>query len=352
MKNKNKPFLFYLGHPAHYHNVSKVIEQLSNKGYEIILVARKKDVLFDLLRDLPYKIIYLDARVGQNKLALIGTILKREIILFRLVLKYKPRMMVGTDIVITHIGKLFGIPSFVLNEDDAAEVPFLAKFGFKYSTAVFSPNCCNISPYDHKKIGYEGYHELAYLHPDYFKPDKSKVETLFAGEERFFLLRFASLTAHHDEGVKGINDELAKQIISILESKGKVWVTSERPLSPDFEQYRIAIPPTEIHHALFYADLYIGDSQTMAAEAAVLGTPSLRFNDFVGKLSYLEELEHKYQLTFGIKTDQKQVLLDKVTELISQPDLKAKWQERREVLLNETIDVTQFWVHFFESYKL
>jgi predicted glycosyltransferase len=34
-------------------------------------------------------------------------------------------------------------------------------------------------------------------------------------------------------------------------------------------------------------DLYIGDSQTMAAEAAVLGIPSIRFNSFVGKLVYL-----------------------------------------------------------------
>ncbi len=35
----------------------------------------------------------------------------------------------------------------------------------------------------------------------------------------------------------------------------------------------------------------------MIAEAAVLGTPSIRFNDFVGKLGYLEDLEHKYGLT-------------------------------------------------------
>ncbi len=57
--------------------------------------------------------------------------------------------------------------------------------------------------------------------------------------------------------------------------------------------------PSDIYHALYYADLYIGDSQTIAAEKAVLGTPALRFNDFVGKIGYLEELEHKYGLTFG-----------------------------------------------------
>ena len=52
-------FLFYLGHPAHYHNISMVIKQLSHKGFRVVLVARGKDVLFDLLEGLPYEIIYL-----------------------------------------------------------------------------------------------------------------------------------------------------------------------------------------------------------------------------------------------------------------------------------------------------
>lgn len=64
-----------------------------------------------------------------------------------------------------------------------------------------------------------------------------------------------------------------------------------------------------IHHAMAFAKMYIGDSQTMAAEAAVLGTPSIRFNDFVGEIGYLEELENTYQLTFGIMTSDRENLL-------------------------------------------
>ncbi|MBK7853743.1 MAG: hypothetical protein IPJ79_01455 [Bacteroidetes bacterium] len=66
---------------------------------------------------------------------------------------------------------------------------------------------------------------------------------------------------------------------------------------------------------MYFAHMYIGDSQTMAAEAAVLGTPSIRYNDFVGEISYLEELEHLYQLTFGFKTNNRQGMIDKITEL-------------------------------------
>lgn len=50
-----------------------------------------------------------------------------------------------------------------------------------------------------------------------------------------------------------------------------------------------------------FASLYIGDSQTMAAEAGILGVPFVRFNDFVGRIGYLRELEDKYELGYRIK---------------------------------------------------
>jgi predicted glycosyltransferase len=339
-------FLFYLGHPAHYHNISMVIKQLSHKGFRVVLVARGKDVLFDLLEGLPYEIIYLKPRKGKNKLSLVKTILHRELILFRLALKYKPKMLIGTDIVIAHIGKLLNIPSIILNEDDAKEVPFLAKFGFKYATAVFSPDSCDILPYTNK-VGYQGYHELAYLHPNYFSPDKTKVSSLIESGDKYFILRFAELTAHHDDGKNGIDLLIAKKLIAQLTPFGRVYITSERKLETELEPYRIAIKPTDIHHALYFAEMYIGDSQTMAAEAAVLGTPSIRFNDFVGKLGYLEELEHKYGLTFGISTDNSSLLFTRVEELLRNKDLKKDFQQRKEQMLKECVDVAHLWTSYF-----
>lgn len=347
MRRTSETFLFYLGHPAHYHNVSVVIQQLSARGYNIVLVARAKDVLLELLEGLPYQIIYLKPKKGKGKISLVSTVVKREFVLLGIALKYKPKMLIGTDIVITHVGKLLEIPSVILNEDDAIEVPFLAKFGFKYATAVFSPNCCDISPYENKKIGYDGYHELAYLHPNHFTPDKTKVQELFKEGDHYFILRFAELTAHHDKGKKGINLTVAKKLIEKLTPLGQVFITSERKLEPELEQYRIKINPKNIHHALAFALIYIGDSQTMAAEAAVLGTPSIRFNDFAGKLGYLEELEHKYQLTVGISTDNPQALFNKVDELLKNETLKKTFEKRKETMLRNCVDVTRLWMNYF-----
>lgn len=350
MDVNKKTYLFYLGHPAHYHNISNVINELNSEGHRIILVARSKDVLFDLLKGLPFEIVFLPEKKGKGKLALAYEVIKRQLILFKICKKVNPSLMVGTDIVITHIGKLLKIPSIILNEDDAKEVPYLAKYGFKYATAVFSPECCDISPFEKKKVAYKGYHELAYLHPNYFKPEVEKLKPLNLKGKNFFILRFAQLTAHHDKGKQGIDIEVAKELISLLKPHGKIFITSERKLEKELEPYRIQINPKDIHHVLAFASLYIGDSQTMAAEAAVLGTPSIRFNDFVGKLGYLEELEHEFGLTFGISTENVSLLYEKVQELLDKKDLKKEFQIKKMKMLETTIDVTKLWKDYFKNF--
>ena len=342
-------FLFYMGHPAHYHNVKCVADTLAKKGHKIIFVARQKDVLFDLLKNVGYKTYFLKERKSNAKLGLIWAVFKREFQLSAIVLKHRVKILIGTDVAITHVGKVLRKKSIVLNEDDAIEVPFLAKLGIKFSTCTLSPNSCNISPYNHKKIGYNGYHELAYLHPDQFKPNKSNIQNL-KPDEPYFLLRFAQLTAHHDEGKKGIDNELALQIIDKLKGHGNVYISSERPLDAALEPYRIKIEAKHMHHALSYAKIYIGDSQTMAAEAAVLGTPSIRFNDFVGKLGYLEELEHKFGLTYGIKTSDKALLLQKIEDLLKITDLKKDSFEKRKEMLSVCVNVHDLWVDTFHNF--
>ena len=204
--------------------------------------------------------------------------------------------------------------------------------------------------------------ELAYLHPNHFTPDPKIVSGygLPVTEDGkvlspFFIMRFASLNAHHDSGIKGINTEIAQRLIDILAPHGTIYITSERPLEPQFEKYRIRINPLDMHHVMAFASLYIGDSQTMAAEAGVLGTPFVRFNDFVGRIGYLRELEDTYHLGFGIKAsapgsvDQ---LCKRVEELVALPakERKAMFEARRQRMLSEKIDCAKFLTWFIETY--
>ncbi|MFT4771172.1 MAG: putative glycosyltransferase [Cryomorphaceae bacterium] len=338
-----------MGHPAHYHNLKNCIRILLERGDEVLVAARGKDVLFDLIETEDWNVVKWPARASGSKLSLILNILQREAKLLNVVRKFRPHLMAGTDLGITHVGKLLGIPSVVVNEDDSHAIPLMAKYAFPYATNILAPNCCDQSPANHKKIGYEGYHELAYLHPNYFSPDRTLLPSEMREAKRYFILRFASLHAHHDDGRSGIDDALANDLINLLEPFGKVFITSERELSEHLEPYRIPVHPAVIHHAMAFADLYIGDSQTMAAEAAVLGVPSIRFNDFVGELSYLEELEHTYELTKGIKTTEPKLLLATAKEWAENTALKTLFAERRTKMTNATIDVTKRWIEVFDN---
>lgn len=125
-----------------------------------------------------------------------------------------------------------------------------------------------------------------------------------------------------------------------------------------------------MHHVMAFASLYIGDSQTMAAEAGVLGVPFVRFNDFVGRLSYLHELEDVYQLGYGIhatpltadssirradgseQPSGVEALYAAVEHLVNMPvdERKDTFATRRQAMLSEKIDCAQFLTYFIEQY--
>ena len=338
-------YLFYLGHPAHFHLHKNIIQSLQQQGHQTRILIKKKDVLEDLLRLSGWEYVNInpEGRV-ENKLAFIRSLLSREMLIFKIARSFKPHAMIGTSAEIGHVGFLLGIPSLVVTSDDTSVVPLFARLAYPMATKVVAPKVCNVGKWEYKKLAYNGNHELAYLHPRYFTPDKSLIPELNP-DEKYFLLRFAKLVAHHDSGIQGIDDQLALKICMMLKPHGKVFISSERQLSPELEPFRIAINPLHMHHALYYAQAFIGDSQTMSAEAGVLGTPFIRCNDFVGRIGYLNELENTYKLGFGIKPSNTEALLEKIKQLLQIPDLKKEFEKRKLRFLDEKEDVVKFYTN-------
>jgi predicted glycosyltransferase len=343
--------LFHLGHPAHFHLFKNTIENLKNDGHNCTIAIKSKDVLEELLKNSGYD--YINILPGGRKSGKLKSIfgqLLQDFNLFKFCIKNRQDILIGTSVAITHVGKVLGIPSFLVGEDDAAVVPKASKAALPYATLAISPTTCSKGKWEYKKISYKGYQELAYLHPNHFTADKKVVEKYFSVDEPYFIIRFAKLTAHHDAGIKGINTEIANNIIDILKPHGKIYITSERELEPQFEPYRIKINPLDMHHVMAFAHIYIGDSQTMAAEAGVLGVPFIRFNDFVGRIGYLRELEDDYQLGYGIKTNEVEKLYKTLKDLLNMPDREEVFSGRRNKMLSEKIDYAKFLTWFIQSY--
>lgn len=344
--------LFYLGHPAHYHLLKNTIAYFKNGKNEVVVLIKKKDILEELCQqnNLDYINILPEGK-GTSRFATIYSLLKRDYRIYKLIRKNRPELLIGSEASLTHVGKLLNIPSIILSEDDAEYISGFAKLAFPFVSHILSPQITSAWKWEHKKIGYNSYHELAYLHPNHFNPDAGLIKDCIDTDKPFFILRFSKLEAYHDKGTIGITDVLAFQIIDFLKDYGNIYINSERKIPPQLEKYRLTLPSKYMHHALKYCKLLICDSQTMAAEAAVLGTPSIRFNGHVGKkIAYLNELEEKYNLTFGVMLDNPNSLIYKIQEIISTKSDHNKWQTRQNEMLQDKIDLSAFLTWFIQEY--
>jgi predicted glycosyltransferase len=340
--------LIDLVHPAHVHLIKNSYFELKNKGHNLFVTVRDNFAIVELLNklDIPHTIF------KKKRDSLLGKLIMQfeyNIKLLSLVNQKKISIGLGSSVSIAHISKFSKMKAIFLDDDDDEVEPLIVKYAHPFVNTILSPDC--LKRKCTKTIYYPGFHELAYLHPNRFTPDKQVLFDLNLKEnEVFFVLRFNVFKAHHDLGIKGLSIELKRKLIQYLEKKGRVFITTEREMDEEFQKYQIKVSQEKIHSLLYYATMFIGDSQTMTSEAAVLGTPSIRCNSFVGRISYLEEEEHKYGLTFGFKPDDSEKMFMKIQELLENPDLKKEWAFRRNKLLADKIDVTAFFVWFIENH--
>lgn len=346
--------LFMISHPAHFHMFRNTMRQLEQDGHIVVAVVRPKDMLVALCDEA--KLSYYKVNERPNKGGMVGlafSLMAKTWEVTKIVRREKPDMLVGSDGVLAYAGTICRVPSFEFFEDDYSVIKLYAKIFFPFYSNVVCPFVCDAGKWEYKKVGYPGYQKLTYLYPNRFVADKGIVQKYgIEPDKPYFIIRFAKLSAHHDVGVHGFTKEIAEHVIEMLLPHGRVFITSEAELPEEFEPYRMRINPLDIHHILAYASLYIGDSQSMAVEASMLGTPCIRFNDFVGKkkISVLEELEHEYGLTYGISSQRADILYQKIEEILALPNAKDVYRARKTKMLADKIDVTLFWVWFIENY--
>lgn len=338
-----------IGHPGHVHLLKHTAEVLTNKGHHVYYSVREIPVAIRLMEHYgmtPY------LNLGGKKDRLWGkakTVLHQDIEMLKFVKRHHIDIGLSSGIVLSHVAQLTSLKSLVFDDDDDAAEPLVVKFGHPLSDIVFTPEC--IQRKTKRAIYYAGTHELTYLHPNRFKPDPSVLKHAGITEgERFFIMRFVALKGHHDIGQQGLTLDQKKTLVELLEQHGRVIITSERAIEQEFEKYRLPVPPWEIHSLMAYSSMFVGDSQTMTSEAAVLGVPALKCNTFAGRLSVPNMLENKYGLCFAYTPEHFDDMLAHIKELLEQNpnELRKEWQAKRLRLLSDMIDPTEFFVNYIE----
>jgi len=324
--------LIDMSHPVHVHLFKNYIWEMQKKGHTFLITARNKDVTLKLLDSYGFKYIKRPSYSGFMKFFGMFII---DWQLLRIARKFKPDVFLGeANPYIAQVGWLYGKPSYIFDDTEHAKTQMF--FIKPFATKIFTPKCYKLN-LGKKQVRYNSFKELAYLHPKYFRPDTKILKRLGLKKgEKFFVLRFVSWDASHDVGEKGVTDK--KELITFLERYGRVFISSEKPLSSEFDKYRIS-EPQNMHSLLYYADLFIGEGASMASECAMLGTPAIYVNSL--PLGYIDEL-NKEGLVYTI-LDQKKIL-KKVEELLKDKNLKKKFEKKRNMLLKDKMNLTEYMI--------
>ncbi len=337
--------LITIQHPAHVHFFRNAIREMESKGHDIRVLVREKDITTRLLES--YNIDYnLVTGKPRGLFGILGTQIKYELGILRETIRFSPDVMTAImEPSVAHASKLTNIPSVLFADTEHATLQ--NSLAHPFADEVCTPECYQQEVNNHKHTKYPGYHELAYLHPDRFEPDKNVlVESGLDPDEKIALIRLVAWDAVHDRGDSGFYS--IQDVVSQLEEAGaKVLITSEEELPRSVSHCCIDIPPEKIHDLMYYADLYIGESATMATESAVLGTPAIFVSS--SRRGYTDELENKHGIVYNYSGRNRHDRgVEKAVNILTNYS-EDEWNDKRSELLSSKIDVTSFILDKLES---
>ncbi|MCQ2344347.1 MAG: DUF354 domain-containing protein [Paludibacteraceae bacterium] len=342
--------LFDIGHPGHVHLLRNSYFKLIEDGHKVWVTTKNIKIIKELLDY--YKIPYIP--LGKKADSIIGKQLnqfKYNFLIWKLVLTNKITLGVGSSITIAHVSRITKMQSIVLDDDDDNIEPLFVKYAHPFADVVLTPSAIKKDRKTPNAIFYNGYHELAYLHPNRFQPNSEITKNIGLDEgEHFFIMRFNAFKAHHDVGVIGLSLEQKLELVHLLEQYGKVFITTEREPEPELKKYHMPVSPEKIHDLMACATMFLGDSQTMTSEAAILGIPALKCNTFAGKLAVPNELEDRYGLCYSYLPENFDKFYNHIKSILENNDPKDEWKKKREILLKDKIDVSSFITWFIENY--
>jgi hypothetical protein len=337
--------LFDCTHPIDVHLFKHVIWTLQERGHVTAITARDKDVILALLRGYGFEFTCLSRR-GRGLLGLARELLVRDWRLWRFARRFAPDLLVSSvGPCVAHVGALLRRPVLVVENTEPATLQ--QWIAFPFVTRICTANHYR-KALGKKQVRYRSFEHLAYLHPNHFIPDPAVVRRAgLRPDEPFLMARFVSWEATHDVGEHGISPEVRMRVLERLERFGRVIVTSERPLPDQFERFRLPVAPHEYLHLLAFSRLYLGDGSTVAAEAAVLGVPSVVVCSWEG--GYHAELQNRYGLLQRVESEAE--ALGIAEELLTDPETPQRWRERRKRLLDEQEDLAAWLVREIQRFE-
>ncbi|MCB0397207.1 MAG: DUF354 domain-containing protein [Flavobacteriales bacterium] len=336
--------LIDIGHPAHVHYLRHFVTEMQQKGHEVRIVSRDKEVALTLLDY--YGFTYHNRGKGKN--GMIGKllyILSADWFLFKQARKFRPDIYVSAgSMYAAHVAWITGKPHIAL--DDTDHNAFQHMLYTPFTRAILTPKVFQ-KDFGKKHLRFDGFLELGSLHPNRYVPDTSHAKEILkdSGKDRYVILRFVSWNASHDIGLKGLTMDDKYRLVKELSRYAKVVISSEKTLPDDLQQYAFRVHPALMHHVLHGAALLVSESLTMSAEAAFLGTPALCIST-----AQAGTLDEEVRLGLIELFRESDGLVERAISLVQDSQYKEKYRLKSAEVMKELVDLTALMVWFVEEF--
>lgn len=340
-------FVFFTNTPAHVHLYKHAVDRLERAGHSVLVLGRDygcTEALLDYY-DLPYEIY---GACETTKSSLLFRLPKHYVNAVRATRRFGPDLVFGMGGYAAHTGFLTRTPVVLILDSEPTTLDHAVSRPF--ARVILTPHAfrkdLGVNHYE-----FTGFKETAYLHPDVFEPRTDiRSELGVDPEQPYVLARFNAFGSHHDVGEGGFTPTQRRRFVNEVSDHATVFVSDESGSFP-FEgspARPFDLHPALLHDALAEADLLVADAQTTVTEAALLGTPAVRSNSWVGEndMGNFRELADR-GLVRNIADFES--ALDTAVDLLTDPQTASRWERRRRSYMAEQVNLTDLIVDVAEN---
>ena len=352
-------FLIEAHHPAHIHFFKFPIRTWLERGDQVLMLGRDRDVMKQLLSAYSYIPSRIATTTGKSNRFPAREMLERQAAVARAIHVFRPDLVLSLMGSYTQAARLFGVPNIIFTDSEFQSLNH--RIAHPFATRIYTPQCF-WKPLGSKQHRYRGYHELAFLHPSRFTPRREVLSRLRvnggpgqngAGGDKapapgqYVVIRTSAWNTLHDIGESGLGHRFDPLMREVLQKYSVYVVPEGGKIAPEWEKFKLAVPPEDYHDVLAFARLVVTEGASTASEAACLGVPSVYIN--TTRRGYLEDQQRRYQLVYNF-TDP-DAAVRRATELLAQPPRPEDLAAARERLVSEHIDVASFVVEELDRFR-
>ncbi len=336
--------LFDINHPVDVNFFKNSIVSLDENGHNVFITFRNRGKLESILR---YELKgYNIVKIGEHAKGFVSKVitqLNRD----RKIISYIRKNSI--DLVVC-FGSTAAIsawwcrkPYLAFDDDFEYKIPFFHANWF--STKHIYPD--TIAYENSKTVKYKGFKELAYLHPNYLKTDKSILSNYNLKENKYVFVReIDSVSLNYQD-----ENRILENIIEHIQKRGlKILLSLENKNKKAYFKDKDCIvleePVTDIYSLMYHALFAISSGDTVARETALMGVPTIYTG---GRSMAVNEQLVAEGLFFEI-TD-----LEKLRNKIDEIDISFREKFKHDIV--ETIntkweDTTQIILNLIEQYMI